>query len=326
MFSFDKLNLNKSIKIKSKHHLVHFSVFILLVLTSYLQSFSQNDSTSRKNNLKINKLKLGIVIGSEAVVGAASIIALNELWYKNYPRQSFHFFNDFGEWQQMDKIGHITTSYYGGVIGYSGLKWSGVNEKNSIWYGGLLGSFYLLNIEILDGFSSAWGFSWYDFTANTLGSALFIGQQLGWHQQRFELKFSFHPTQYPQYRPNLLGGNLGQQILKDYNGQTYWISANINSFLKKTSKFPKWINIAVGYGAEGMLGGKSNPAEENGVPLPEFTRYRKFLISADIDFAKIPTKSKTLKAFLTIINFIKIPFPAIEFNTKGQVKGYWLYF
>ena len=46
-------------------------------------------------------------------------------------------------------------------------------------------------------------------------------------------------------------------MLKDYNGQTYWLSANLKSFFKK-SNVPTWLNISVGYGAEGMFGATEN--------------------------------------------------------------------
>ena len=43
-------------------------------------------------------------------------------------------------------------------------------------------------------------------------------------------------------------------MLKDYNAQTYWFSANLKSFFPEI-KFTAWLNVAVGYGAEGMFGG-----------------------------------------------------------------------
>jgi hypothetical protein len=46
--------------------------------------------------------------------------------------------------------------------------------------------------------------------------------------KRITPKFSFHTTQYAQYRPNVLGSSLAEQILKDYNGQTYWLSVNLH--------------------------------------------------------------------------------------------------
>ena len=109
----------------------------------------------------------------------------------------------------------------------------------------------------MDGFSEEWGFSWTDMAANAAGTGLYVGQQLLWEEQRILLKYSFHRTQFAKQRPNILGNGLSEEFLKDYNGQTYWLSANINSFLK-TESIPNWLNVAFGYGAEGMLTGEAD--------------------------------------------------------------------
>jgi hypothetical protein len=227
---------------------------------------------------------------------------------------------------QVDKCGHGVSANYISRIGYETYRWAGVGEKPAAWFGGLLGFAYMLNIEILDGFSSEWGFSVGDFTANTAGCLLFVGQQLGWHEQRLSLKYSFHQTKYAQYRPDLMGDNLIQNMVKDYNGHTYWISGNISSFLPASSKFPKWLNVAAGYSAEGMTGASGNSADMNGNPIPAYARYRQFLLSVDVDLTRIPTHSKFLKGMFTVLSFIKIPAPALEYNSLGQIKFYPFYF
>ncbi len=268
--------------------------------------------------VSFNKKRFYTVVGTEGALYAGSLIGLNQLWYRDYPHASFHFFDDNPEWQHMDKCGHVMTSYYIGRIGIGLLKWSGVEKKKAAWYGGMLGSAFLLNIEILDGFSSQWGFSWGDFGANTLGSVLVIGQELGWNEQRMVLKFSFHQTGFPKYRPDLLGRSFNEQIIKDYNGQTYWLSANISSFLGKESVFPKWLNVAFGYGARGMTGGRSNPVytDANGNTVA-FERYPEFYFALDADLSRIRTRSKFLKAVFNTFGFIKIPAPALGFSRKG---------
>jgi hypothetical protein len=281
---------------------------------------------SRNDSVKIHKTRLAGVITAQGILYVSSITGLYYAWYSNYPQSSFHFFNDNNEWMQVDKCGHATTAYYISRIGYESYKWSGVGNTKAAWFGGLLGFAYLLNIEILDAFSAEWGFSAGDFTANTLGCMVFVGQQLGWHEQRFNLKYSFHQTSYAQYRPDLLGTNLIQQMVKDYNGQSYWLSGNISAFLPKHSRFPKWLNVAVGYGAGGMTGASVNTQENQSNPVPQSTRYRKFFLSLDVDLTRIPTRSKPLKALFTIFSFIKIPFPALEYNTLGQVKFHYLYY
>ncbi len=305
------------------------SIFLLLIL---MLSICTTDLAQRKDTIitgQADSLHKGRLAGVLAVQGGlylASLTGLYFAWYKGYPQSSFHFFNDNNEWQQVDKCGHAITSYYISRIGYASYKWAGVDEKKATWFGGLLGFGYLLNIEILDGFSSQWGFSWGDFTANTIGSAIFVSQQLIWNEQKFVLKYSYHPTNYAQYRPQQLGTNFIQRTFKDYNGHSYWISGNIYSFLHHPSRFPKWLNVAVGYGAEGMLGAEVNPESINGVPLPHYDRYRKFFLSLDVDLTRIPTKSKTLKSLFTILGFIKIPAPALEYNTQGNFIFHPFYF
>ncbi|MBL0329179.1 MAG: DUF2279 domain-containing protein [Bacteroidetes bacterium] len=273
-----------------------------------------------------SKKRFVLVAGAETILYTGSLIGLNELWYKDYPRSSMHSFDDTREWLQMDKVGHVTTSYYIGRVGTQLYKWSGVKRKKAIWYGGMLGSVYQSTIEVLDGYSSEWGFSWGDFASNTAGSLLCIGQELAWDEQRIVLKFSFMQSEYSKFRPNVLGKNLQENILKDYNGQTYWLSVNLASFMRKETKFPKWLNVAVGYGANGMTGGDFNPpyTDADGFQI-RHDRYRQYYLSLDVDLTRIKTKSKFLNTVFYSIGYLKIPAPAIEFSEKG-VKGSWLGF
>ena len=307
---------------------VLFILLPALVLLTGTMAFPQNQDTLKIQSTKdtIHQGRLTAVIVTEGCLYAGSLTGLYYLWYANYPQSTFHFFNDNDEWLQMDKCGHVMTAYYLSHIGYASFRWTGMERKKAIWYGGLTGFAYMTNIEILDGFSSQWGFSWGDFTSNTIGTLLFMGQQLIWDEQRFVLKFSFHTTSYPRYRPDLLGKNLIQVMLKDYNGQSYWVSGNISSFLPKETRFPKWLNVAIGYSAEGMAGATSNPESHNSQMIPEFQRYRQFMLSPDLDLTRIATRSKALKAIFNLLSFIKIPAPAIEYNTTGRWNFYLMYF
>ena len=245
------------------------ALLAILLIFSVLSASSQDtlrDPAKVKRDVKI-------VVGTELALYAVSMTGLYFAWYADYPQSNFHFYNDNGEWMQMDKIGHGVTSYLVGSFGYEMLRDAGLDEKRSIWLGGTLGLAFLTTVEVFDGFSSEWGFSWGDMAANTLGAGLFIGQQFLWHEQRITLKYSFHTTEFADYRPDVLGSNFLQQTIKDYNGQTYWASFNFKSlFLNKESKFPAWLNFAFGYGATGMTGGYENALEHNGKPIPYYDR------------------------------------------------------
>ena len=188
-----------------------------------------------------------------------------------------------------------------------------------------MGTLFLMSIEVFDGYSAEWGASAGDILANIGGRMLSIGEELMWEEQRIKVKFSFHKTKFSQYRPALLGSGGVESMFKDYNGQSYWLSANIASFLSADSKFPPWLNVAFGYGAEGMLGGHENPEAIDGVPV-SFPRYRQYYLSLDADLSKIPTKSAFLKFIFSTFGFIKIPFTALEYSGIGGFKFHPVYY
>jgi len=288
-----------------------------------MQIYAQSDTSS------FDKKRLAIVVGVEAIGYVGTGIGLYHLWYKDYPLNSFHFFNDNNEWLQMDKCGHVITSYSVGSIGHNLLQWSGVENRKAIWYGGALGFVYQSTIEVFDGFSAEWGASSGDLISNTFGSALFISQQLVWKEQRFVPKASFHTTAYAKIRPNLLGDKLVESMLKDYNGQTYWLSMNLSSFMD-AKYLPKWLCLSFGYGAEGMIVGEPDSENEHTPVLPYVRRSRQYYLSLDIDFSKVEVESQIIGTVLKTLNFIKVPFPTLEFysNESGIVKAklYPLYF
>jgi len=295
-----------------KFFLLFFSLFTII-------AYSQTASFYQKSDT-VNKKRRNTVILSESILAGGTLLALNQLWYADYPQSNFHLKNDNNDWKQMDKSGHFMTSYYIGKVGMELLDWTGVSKKNQLIYGATLGFSFLTAVEIFDGFSEEWGASPGDILANAAGTGLLVGQELLWDEQRITVKYSFHQTHYAKIRPNTLGENFLQQTLKDYNGQTYWLSANIWSFNKESS-FPKWLNIALGYGAEGMLFGSSS--DEN---LAIQSPYRQFYLSLDVDLTKIKTNSEFLKSVFSVINFVKIPAPTLEINTKNGIKLHYLYF
>lgn len=301
-------------------------LLVLFILISFT-TFSQDNISISNDSTSAVKRNVGIVMGTEAALYAGSMSGLYFLWYAGYDQSSFHFYNDNAEWLQMDKVGHTTSAYHVGLIGYEALRLAGLDEKKSLLYGAPLGFVFLSTVEIFDGLSAGWGFSWGDMAANAIGTGLFMGQQALWHEQRISMKYSYHNTQFPQYRPDLLGSNLPEKMLKDYNGQTIWLSFNLKSlFMNKESNFPSWINIALGYSAEGMTGGFYNVEQYNGQSIPYYTRTRQFVLSPDIDLTRIPTDNKFLKTTLKVLSFIKIPMPALMLDSQGNFSAYWLYF
>ncbi|GAB4158552.1 MAG: DUF2279 domain-containing protein [Winogradskyella sp.] len=294
--------------------------YIVLICAATLLSAQSKVNRFLEPSDTLNVSRRNAVLISEVSLASAALIGLDRLWYADYPRSKFKTINDSGEWLQMDKLGHVFTSYQFGRLTANTLSWSGVSRKQQLVYGTTLGLGFLTAVEVMDGFSAEWGFSWYDMAANALGSGLFVGQELLWEEQRILLKYSFHQTRFAKQRPDKLGNGLAEELLKDYNGQTYWLSANMNSFLK-TDYLPDWLNLAFGYGADGMLTGETND------PLYlNQDRIRQYYLSLDIDLSRIKTKSHLLKTIFDILNVIKVPFPALELNSKGRLKMHYIYY
>ncbi len=304
-------------------NLKEYLLLSVLFILSF-QSFSQSKIESfLAPSDTLNKKRQNTVIVTETALASATLLGLNQIWYADYPRSKFHFINDNNEWLQMDKVGHMYSAYHLGRFGAEMLNWSGADQKKQLIYGAGLGFTFLTAVEVLDGYSSQWGASPGDIIANATGTGLYVSQELLWKEQRIIPKFSFHTTQYASMRPNLLGKSLNEQILKDYNGQTYWLSVNLYSFAKE-SKIPKWLNVAFGYGAEGMISGNVHDDIPISVENPE--RYRQFFLSFDVNLAKIDTKSHFLKTIFSVFNTIKIPAPTLEYSANKGFKAHALYF
>ncbi len=290
------------------------NILVTLMTIGIFSSLCQAQTTDSVSHINSTRLKTVIITSGVAYTG--SMIALSSIWYSQYDQEHFHFFNDAHEWKQMDKMGHFYSAFQLTSISARTLQWSGVNKKKSDLIGTITSFAVMSSIEVLDGFSSGYGASASDLVANAMGAGFYLGQQALWHETRIYPKFSFRRTSFAPQRPDALGSNLLEEIIKDYNGQTYWFSVDVDKFLR----FPKWINLAVGYGAERMLyANDANNIKQNLYP------YRQYFIGIDFDLTGIKSRSKLVNTLIYIANMVKLPAPALEFS-NGKVKGHFFYF
>jgi hypothetical protein len=293
---------------------VYKHIMCLLCTLCLLHTVAAQDSVTFKKERFIP------IVAAAGVTYVGSMYGLYQVWYKDYPSEHFHFFNDNSEWMQMDKAGHYYTAFQLSRISSDVLSWTGTKRKRAIWYGTATGFVFQSTIEVFDGFSSEWGFSLGDMTANTLGCATLLSQYLAWNELRIIPKFSYHHTQFSDVSPDLLGNTPAQQLLKDYNGQTYWLSFNVRKLTQTDFFWPKWLCVSAGYGASNMVRGTTSESHAMG-----YYPYRQFYFSLDLDFQSIPTRSKFLRTVFYAVNLLKVPMPTVEFNTHG-VKMHGLYF
>ena len=268
--------------------------------------------------------RLYTVIGTGTAVYAGGLSYMGFIWYKDKERVPFHFYDDSKGYLQADKAGHAFAAYHQSRLSYEALRWAGLDKKRALLYGAPMGLIFQTPIEVFDGLYEGWGFSWWDMAANAAGPALFAVQEAIWDEQVLTMKFSYSPSGYPRYH-SILGDNEWESFFLDYNGHSYWLSANVRS-ITGSRHLPPWLNLALGYSIEGVIGEFENPRFYRGQPFPHLERYRQWVISPDIDFTRIPARKPWLRSLLRYVNMIKLSFPAVEYNRVGGLRLRALYF
>lgn len=279
-------------------------------IKEFISDFIQSFSPAR---LRTPRVK-GVLLFSSGIY-LIIILTLAYAWYSRQWVSGFHFFDDGAEWKQMDKFAHFFWAFQVSALATRLMVWAQLDKKVGAHVGVMLGFLFVSSIEVLDGFSDRYGASLYDVLANTLGCVAFLLQSILWKKVNIWPKFSFHPTSFAPLRPAMLGDGFLEEILKDYNGQTFWYSFHI-----KRLPLPHWLTLAVGVGAEGMVHGRD---EENA--LLNFSPHRKYFLSFDLNFSHVKTSSGILNSALYVLNIIKIPAPTLEFSSQG-VKFHPIYF
>ncbi|PWA04164.1 DUF2279 domain-containing protein [Flavobacterium psychrotolerans] len=261
----------------------------------------------------LNIARRNAVVVAESAFYVAGMIQMNKPLTSDHFNAKFHFVSDNVSCLQMDKANHIFVSYQIGNLFSNALQWSGVSKKNQLIYGAGMGFVFLNSIELADGFSKK-GASYGDVIANSIGTSLFVSQELLWKEQRIIPKWSCGTSGFVCANPE----KTKSQLMGTLDKETIWLSVNLHSFFK-ASKIPKWMNLAIGYGTEGVdyrpriLGTKQ-------------VKFHQYYFSFDADLTKIDTKSHFLKTVFSVVNVVKIPAPTFEINEKGDSKIYFFYF
>lgn len=320
----------------------------LIIFSIQSLSSQSTDLTIWEPADSFHQKRFTLLVGGSALAYSATTIGLYNIWYKDYPQGRFRVFNDWGEWEHVDKAGHVITAYAESYLAYKGARWTGISHNKAIWVGAGVSTLLQTTVEVMDGFSKRWGFSIPDVVSNTAGTALFVGQELLWQDQRIFLKVSNSRPSYStdpilangeseasttvrKVAHELYGSNYLEAFIKDYNGMTVWASINPNAFLGEASTkspLPEWLNLAVGYGAHQVYGAYGNgwrDEEGNSYSLHQYPRLRQWYLSLDIDTGRIPTNSDFLKTLFSVIRFIKIPAPTIEWRSDGSTRFHPLY-
>jgi len=246
----------------------------------------------------INPVNATITAGVGITLAVALHINQSAAWWDGKGR-SFYFRNDWNTALQADKFGHFMGGYFVSYFAREGLVFSGVGWDQSIILGSLIGIVSQAYVEFKDGFAENTGFSYSDFTANVFGAGYFYLQHYITFLQNFTPKWQYTP-------PGLIGvpqKARTQTFLDNYNSTTAWFSVHMHNLLPDNNFWPKWLNLAFGYGI-------------NGYYTPQM--YRRFVIGLDYNLIELlPDGPSFWNWFKQTLNAVKWPAPAVEFSSRG---------
>ena len=268
------------------------------------------------------KIKMGrvLVVSSSlaAVLGGSYLYVENSWWSdKQIP---FHFDGggDLIYALNVDKLGHFMGGLEAADFFSSSIKWAGMNEKKSLWYGAAFGSGLQLVIEMKDAYAPYWGFSKWDLALGSAGSFWPVAQYYNPDLKAINFKFSYYK------RSNIywdLDKQRGKETNKfawqdDYPNQTYWVTFDVNHFVE-TCCWPDWLNVAVGFGIDDtQYLNKGTKAGGN----------NEWYIALDYDVPKLLKKwnSPAGKKVKHWLNYFHFPAPTIRISPKLELYPLFL--
>ena len=264
-------------------------LIVLLTMLAPLQGRS-DDST------RISVTRLGIVGGATIggfVVGHA---VLNDLWWKGTPTD-FHFNtdDDYRYALNADKFGHATFAYIATTTYADLFRWTGMDSASAVWSAAGVATAYQTYIEIRDGYSETYGFSWGDIAANIAGISLPVLKHYYPSLRPFDLQISFGPSEgFRQGSHNA--------IIDDYTSTTHWLSVNLHD-LAPTSTFkdvPPWLGLALGHSVQNLdgVGGGQH----------------RLFISLDWNLSRIEGLPPWLRNIMRTLHLYHLPAPAIQIS------------
>jgi Predicted periplasmic lipoprotein (DUF2279) len=212
---------------------------------SFLDSLrSFNDWPREKKVIALNLT----AVGAMAAMGTVS-------W--DYCSSSFHFqdegwFNPDTPFGGADKLGHAFSAYALADIYHSIYRSWGYSDEDAMRVGVLSSWSQMTLIEVGDGFSSEYGFSWEDEAMDTIGVGIaYLRQRFPRLKEIVDYRLEWYPS--PAFRH----GDRSDPFT-DYSGQKYLLAFKPEGLLKTDNPVLKAIEVQLGYYSRGYAAGDDN--------------------------------------------------------------------
>ena len=277
-------------------------IFILIILLQVAQS--QPIKPTQHDSLFLGVERKTLLNYSLVAYSLSSFYVEYQWWWKgNY--RGFKYGNDgfLNNYSLgVDKTGHFYTSYFYFNALYEFMDWGGFDEQTTIITSIAIPAFYALSIELNDGFTF-FSFSGYDLMANMAGIGYGVLQRQFPVLQNFKFKWSYYPSGTIPLDNKFI-------IANDYDGHIYWLTMDVHGLLPSEMKnyWPKFLNLAVGYGAKNVSHRNAWLGEINS----SGPKLRKFTVSLDYNLGSFDIDNDFLSAARNIVDYFHFPAPGIR--------------
>jgi hypothetical protein len=275
----------------------------------------------------ISGWKLTTALTGVGIYNAAFYQTLQKPWWSG-EKSDFHVIDDWwgGYAMEVDKLGHAYSAQIFALASAESYRWAGMSQRKALFWGGVTSLATMTQIEVLDGFTRAYGFSPADYTANVVGAFWPLAQEMWRPLSVLTFKLSYHTARFEQaVAPN---------ILEDYNRQTYWLALDVNAVLPRNAQplWPDWLGVAVGYGVVNAFTYETVQEHSDGQPYRGYLSSRRparmmreYYIALDIDPTRIIPEDWWLASMIRPLKYVHLPSPAIRFREDGT-RFFALYF
>jgi hypothetical protein len=191
------------------------------------------------------RLRNTLIIGGTAALFTAYGMAK---WWETgfgggFDKVNEGWFGSDTQYGGADKLGHMFTNYASMRLLIPLFEAVGNSREASVKLSAWTTLGIFTGIEIADGYSRAYKFSWQDAAMNVAGVAL--GVVLETYPQLddvFDFRFAYSPSPGNQFDP-----------FGDYSGQKYLLVVKADGFEPlRRNRFLRYLEVAVGYGAKGF--------------------------------------------------------------------------
>jgi hypothetical protein len=287
-------------------------IFILIAFLQFVHSQQFNHSQHDSIFLGIERKTL--LNYSLVAYSLSSFYVEYQWWWKgNYRKFQYGndgFINNYS--LGVDKAGHFYTSYFYFNALYEFMEWGGFDERTKLLTAIAIPAVYAISIEVNDGFTH-FSFSGYDLTANLTGIGYGVLQRQFPVLKNFKFKWSYYPSGTIPLDDKFI-------IANDYDGHIYWLNVDVNGMLPNGMKnyWPKFLNLAVGYGAKNVSHRNAWLGEINS----KGPKTRKFAISLDYNLGSFDINNDFLYTVRNIVDYFHFPAPGIRMinNQKTEFK------